>query len=118
MSGASRRAPARASRRAGPVSATGVLTTAAAPALSAAPEANTKGSSRRASCQTGTAVFVTRAAVYVDRGSPSSAAIGLASRPQRGNRPSQTWALASAVVAPLRVRFHEPTLMGEVTLNI
>ncbi len=56
-------APASIIRRAGPAAAAGVTSTAAAPALAAAPTANTNGSSRRASCQTGTAVSATSTAV-------------------------------------------------------
>ena len=52
-----------ASLRAGAAYSGGVVITAAAPALSAAPAANTKGSSRRASCHAGTAVLAIRAAV-------------------------------------------------------
>ena len=48
--------PPIASRRAGPASAVGTAIAAAAPALATALEPKTKGSSRRASCQTGTAV--------------------------------------------------------------
>jgi hypothetical protein len=52
-----------ASRRAGPAARTGVRTVAAAPALAAAPDANSSGSVRRASCQTGTEVFAISAPV-------------------------------------------------------
>jgi hypothetical protein len=56
-------APVTARRRAGPASAAGVSSTAAAPALAAALPANTNGSSRPASCHTGTAVSATRVPV-------------------------------------------------------
>ena len=55
--------PASASRRAGPASAGGVSAVSAPPALAAAPATKTNGSVRRDSCQTGTAVFATKAAV-------------------------------------------------------
>src|SRR6185437_263272 len=90
----------------------------AAPALSAAPEPNTNGSMRRASCHTGTAVLATRAAVYVDSGRASSAAAGLATRAARGHIPVHASAAASVVAAPLAPRIHDPTLLGEVTLTI
>ena len=56
-------APISASRRAGPACAPGVAAVQAPPALSAAPEANTSGSVQRASCQAGTAVLTSSAAV-------------------------------------------------------
>ena len=50
-------------RRAGPASATGVTITATAPALATAPDPNSAGSVVAASCQAGTAVSDTSAAV-------------------------------------------------------
>ncbi len=111
-------APPRASRRAGAACSGGVTTTTAAPALSAAPEANTKGSSRRAWCHTGTAVLAISAAVYVDSGRPNRAAAGRETRAVRGSSPVHAFTAAAAVVAPLALSTHEPTLIGEVTLNI
>src|SRR5437764_13279953 len=105
-------APAIASLRAGPAFGGGVVITAAAPALSAAPEANTNGSWRRASCQTGTAVFAIRAAVYVDKGNPNSAAAGRAGLLSLGNRPVTSLAAATGVVALLATSSHDPRLIG------
>ena len=56
-------APTSARRRAGAASRVGVRIVAAAPALAAAPDANTNGSVVRASCQTGTAVLAISAPV-------------------------------------------------------
>src|SRR5436309_2317895 len=41
-----------------------------------------------------------------------------ASAAARGNSPVQAWTVAIAVVVPLAARIQEPTLIGEVTLNI
>src|SRR5947209_18119101 len=107
-------APAMVSRR-----AAGALDTmlAAAPALAAELAAKMSGRSRRASCQTGTAVWAMRPAVYVASGMPSSAAAPLATAPARGNRPVHAEPAATVVAAPENARFHAPTLIGEVTLN-
>src|SRR5690242_380227 len=90
-------AAASARRRAGRARLGGVTATAAAPALSAAPEPNTNGSQRRPSCQTGTAVLAISAAVYVDSGSPASAAAGRAIFAVRGTRPVSSLTTATAV---------------------
>src|SRR6059058_2791669 len=110
-------APKSASRRAGAAYRGGVIAVAAAPALAAAPPANRNGSETRASCQTGTDVFAISAPVYVDRGRPSRAAAGLAIAAAPPNSPVSAFAAANPVVAPLPERIHEPTLIGEVTLN-
>src|SRR5689334_8631441 len=112
---ASDAAPATASRRAAPACRGGVAATATAPARAAAPEANMNGNRRRASCQTGTDVLLSSAAVYVESGRPSAAAAGLATFAGDPSRPSQLLAAATAVAVPLPVRIHEPTLIGEVT---
>src|SRR5439155_2885916 len=58
------------------------------------------------------------AAVYVESGSPTSAAAGLATRAVRGKRPVNSFAKAMPMAVPSALRIHEPTLIGEVTLNI
>ncbi len=83
---------------------------AAAPALAAELAANTNGSSRRASCQTGIAVSETSVAVYTESGAPSRAETASASTFSRGAR-------SSDVAPPLVARIQEPTLIGEVTLK-
>src|SRR5690349_10178267 len=111
-------APASATRRAAPASAAGVTTAAAAPALRLALAANTNGSSRRASCHTGTAVFDRSAAVYVASGMPRTAAARRPARPNgAGTSVVQASAAATAVAPPAPTRSHEPTLIGDVTLN-
>src|SRR3954467_8109168 len=111
-------APARVSRRAAAACDGGVNASAAAPALAAAPAAKTKGSVARASCQTGTAVLATSAAVYVLSGSPRTAAPALAAAPARGALPVHELAAAAAVSGPKALSSHEPMLIGELILNI
>src|SRR4051812_39102283 len=106
-------APPTVSRRTGAASGTGASINAAAPAEAAAPDANTNGSSRRASCHTGTAVFAASAAVYVESGSPSSAAAGRATRAAPGSRPVHACTAATDVVSPQAVSTQDPTLIGE-----
>jgi hypothetical protein len=105
-------------QRAGAACSGGVLVTATAAAVWAAPEPYTNGSSRRDSCHTGTAVLATSAAVYVESGRPATAATGRATRAEPGNHPVQALTAASVVLAPLTLRIQEPTLIGDVTLNI
>src|SRR5206468_2348023 len=40
-----------------------------------------------------------------------------ASRPVRPNKPNRSWAVATAAVVPVAARIHDPTLIGDVTLN-
>jgi len=54
----------------------------------------------------------------VESGRPSAAAATLAGVPARWKRPVQAVRAASDVVAPLPERIQEPTLIGEVTLNM
>ena len=74
-------APAAASRRAGPASATGARSMPRPPPLAAADPVNTNGSSRRASCQAGTAVWASSAAVYEATPGAKTAADSPAGRP-------------------------------------
>src|SRR3954454_22607915 len=48
---------------------------------------------------------------------PSSPATTFAGLEARGNRPRSSFAAARAVAGLDKLRFHEPRLMGEVTLN-
>src|SRR5689334_14588775 len=111
-------APTNARRRAGAASRVGVRIVAAAPALAAAPDANTIGRVVRAPRHAGTDVFASSAPVYVASGRPNSAAPGLANRAGPGNSPVNVFAAAIPVVVPLTERTQEPTLIGDVTLNI
>src|SRR3954449_4917427 len=115
---ASATAPPTARRRAGAAAFGRVVTTAQAPALAAAPAPKVNGNVHRASCQTGTEVLDRSAAVYVLRGNPSKPAAIFAARPRRGKRPVWSLSTARLVVPPLAGSSHEPTLIGEVTLNI
>ncbi len=116
MAAISATAPAMASRRAAPAALAGVSAVSAPPALAAAPLTNTNGRMRRDSCHAGTAVLATSAAVYEASGRPRTAAAVRASRPP-GSR--TTWSAAPALAAaPNPARTHDPTLIGEVTLNI
>ncbi len=57
--------------------------------------------------------------MYVESGSPASAAIGLAhTAGRRRNRPVRALAAATPVAVPLTDRIQLPTLIGELTLNI
>src|SRR5215207_5617723 len=93
-------APITVSLRAGPASLTGVPIATAAPALAAALAANTNGSSCRAACQAGTAVFAISTAVYVAIGRPLRPAPTLADAPARGITPSTRVAVAIPFAAP------------------
>src|SRR2546423_14231795 len=97
-------APAIARRRAGPAFAVAVNAQASPPELAAEPAANTSGSSRRASCQTGIAVLLTSAAVYVASGRPESPATRLAIRPAPPHHPRRGPAPASPGLGPPTTR--------------
>src|SRR5438270_12604996 len=118
ISGPSRAAAPSASRRAAGARPGGIAATPIAPALRAAPDPKMNGSRSGDSCQTGTAVLASSAAVYVDSGRPNTAATGFATDPARGRRPVQALTVANPVLIPATDRIHEPTLIGEVTLNI
>ena len=78
-----------------------------------------KGSSWRAWCQAGTEVLAISAPVYDASGIPRNADATCAPRPSGPSPPPlSAWNAAGAVTVPNPARIHEPTLMGEVTLNI
>ncbi len=63
-------------------------------------------------------MFASSAAVYVASGSPSAADSARAGRATRaGTRPVHASAAATVVVRPLPTSTHDPTLIGDVTLN-
>ena len=110
-------APSTASRRAGPAYSVGVKTAAAAPALADALAPKSHGSSRRASCQTGTAVFARSVPVYVESAGPTSAATVSAATLTGFSTPSSSSAAAVPDAVPETNRTQLPTLIGEVTLK-
>src|SRR5439155_19177249 len=112
----SRRPPMTVRLRAGPASAAGVTSTAAAPALAAEPPANTSGSSRQASCQAGMALSEVRTAVYVATAGPRGAAPVSHTLPNPGKRPVTSEAAAAPHSGPKTVISHVPTLIGDVGL--
>src|SRR5205085_11778545 len=118
ISGPSSSAPPSASLRAAGAPPGGIAATPMAPALSAAPDPKMNGSISGDSCHTGTAVLASSAAVYVDSGKPSSAEAGRATLAARGNRPVHAFTAARLVLMPAADKIQEPTLIGEVTLNI
>ena len=94
-------APATPSARAAPADSGGDTAASAPPAAAADDAANRNGSSRRASCQTGTAVFAISAAVYVDSSGPVSAARSCAGTPARGpGTPSSCQPAATPAAGP------------------
>ena len=119
-------APATASRRAGPASATGANSMPRPPPLAAADPVKTNGSSRRASFQAGVAVWDSRTAVYeatpgavAAAQSPAGRASTCSRRPgtvPRQRSGSSSGAAASALPGPYAVRIQVPMLIGEVGL--
>ena len=89
-----------------------------APADSAAPEPNTNGSSRGPRARPAPRCWRSAPRCRWRAAGRAAPPPGGRPCPARGNQPVQTLAAASAVVAPLALRIHEPTLIGEVTLNI
>ena len=109
-------APSIASRTAGRFAAPrGDVSTPSAPALAAAPPANTNGSSRYASCQTGMAVSATSTPVYVATAGARPAAATLATRAAL-RRPTRSPSAATPTAGPYTVSSHDPTFIGDVTL--
>jgi hypothetical protein len=100
-------APTAASRRAGPASATGAHSMPRPPPLAAADPVNTNGSSFRLSCQAGTAVCASSAAVYeATPGAMAAAArpagrAAAASRRPGGEPRSERGSSSAAAARPL-----------------
>src|SRR6185436_21039147 len=109
-------APTTASLRAGPAGSVGVSAATIPPPLAAALPANTKGSWRRASCQTGIDVPETRTAVYVESAGPSTAAAAWPAARTRGRIPSSSHVPATPVTVPAPATTQLPTLIGDVGL--
>src|SRR3954463_10864818 len=109
--------PAIASRRAGPASSGGANNAVAAPADADALAPNSQGSSCRASCQTGIAVFASNVPVYVVRGGPVTNDVTSAAHFTGRSFPTSS-STAAVLDAPLDTNStHEPTLIGDVTLK-
>ena len=70
------------------------------PAADAADPANRYGISRWPSCQAGTAVSASSAAVYVAIAGPSTPAAAVAAAPARGSRPVTAEAAAAPATGP------------------
>src|SRR5919201_5056691 len=109
--------PRIASRRAGPASSGGRKSAVAAPALADALAPKSHGSSRLASCHTGTAVSAISVPVYVVSGGPARNDTTSAATFTRFRLPRLLRTAAVVHAPPETKSTHEPTLIGEVTLN-
>src|SRR3954452_9908057 len=87
------------------------------PAAMAADPTNTNGSSRYASCQAGTAVSLSSAAVYEATNGAQRAAENAPAVVRGLNRGVTTPMAANADEDPKPASNHEPTLIGEVGLK-
>src|SRR5581483_4504693 len=88
-----------------------------APAVAAALAPNSHGNSSRASLHTGIDVLATSAPVYVASGGPETNEANSAAHFSGFRIPRSSSAAAVFDAPPETSRIHDPTLIGDVTLN-